>query len=460
MAKPLDLAPILREQLLRWRWAIAALAAAFFFTFEVVEHYPLASSLTDPNFVREVLLFGFVGPLLAGLVLSLLASTRTARVRANQNLNLERELSRQLASAAGWEELTTLIVRFPRSVLPVVGTSLLVRGQGQDQFDLAAEWWAPDEQSPTSPTLHLPGDCPSCAYAHSSQSETAYRCDCLDNAPGTEHSNRYCLPLVHGGMLVGLLYQYFPYRIQPPAEPMESLNALAPAMALALDSARSPHAAAFEMEAIRTERRRIARNLHDTLGQSLGYLHLKLDQLSGDDALQEIGEIRRELERMRIVANKSYRQVRGAVVALRSSTPTDLTITLLEHTRSVGDRVGFEVELFSEGQPRPLASHVQRQVLNIVREGFSNVEKHANARRVDTFVLWGEESLSIILSDDGKGFDTNRLSTNGHFGLEIMRERAAEIGGELILTSTPCSGTELTLMIPTPTPVPGSNGGG
>ena len=461
MTESLNLAPRMREQLLRWRWVIVALAAAFFFAFEVIEHYPLTTSLASADFIREALLFGIFGPLLAGIVLSLLANTRAERVQVDQHLNLERDLGRQLASAHSWDELTALVVRLPRIVLPVFGASLLVHGEGQDQFDAVAEWWDRDWQLPTTPILHSsPRLCDACVSARSSPSVGSYQCHCLDGAQVPGLGNRRCLPLVHGNVLVALLYMYFPNGVRFPTNSLDSLNALAPAMALALDGAQSERTAALGAEAIRTERQRIARDLHDTLGQSLGYLQLKLDQLSGDDALREIVEIRQELERMRAVANESYEQVRGTVAALRPTTSTDLASTLLHHARTVGDRSGFEVELFHKGQPRPLASYVQRHIVYLIREALVNVEKHANARRVEIYLLWEEDTLCIILSDDGQGFDPSRRPPHGHFGLEIMHERAEEIQGELFLTSSPGSGTETTLLVPTVAPIPGSNGGG
>jgi PAS domain S-box-containing protein len=196
------------------------------------------------------------------------------------------------------------------------------------------------------------------------------------------------------------------------------------------------------------ERTRLARHLHDTLGHSLGYLHLKLDQLTGEDALVTGEGVRQELAQMRDVANDAYEVVRGILAASLPSNATDLTTALLAQARSIGQRGKFEVQLSSEGQPQSLSPIVQQQVLYLCQEALVNVERHADAGQVDIDLAWGEDSLTLSLSDDGKGFDPEGVRCDRHFGLAIMHERAQEINGQLTLTSCPDMGTELVLRLP------------
>ncbi len=196
------------------------------------------------------------------------------------------------------------------------------------------------------------------------------------------------------------------------------------------------------------ERARLARHLHDTLGHSLGYLHLKLDQLTGDDALVANEEVRGELAHMRDVADDAYEVVRGMLAASLPSNATDLTTALLVQARAIGQRGKFEVRLSSEGQPQSLSPIVQQQLLYLLQEALVNVERHADAGQVDIKLAWGEDSLIISLSDDGKGFDPEGVRSDRHFGLAIMRERAREMNGQLTLTSCPDSGTDLVLRLP------------
>jgi PAS domain S-box-containing protein len=196
------------------------------------------------------------------------------------------------------------------------------------------------------------------------------------------------------------------------------------------------------------ERARLARHLHDTLGHSLGYLHLKLDQLAGEDALGANEEVRGELAHMRDVANEAYEVVRGMLAASLPSNATDLTTAVLVQARSIGQRGKFKVQLSSEGQPQPLSPIVQQQLLYLVQEALVNVERHADAGQVDIKLAWGGDSLTVSLSDDGKGFDPEGVRSDRHYGLAIMHERAREMNGQLTLNSCPDRGTDLVLRLP------------
>jgi PAS domain S-box-containing protein len=198
------------------------------------------------------------------------------------------------------------------------------------------------------------------------------------------------------------------------------------------------------------ERARIAQNLHDSLGHNLGYLHLKLDELAGSNALAGNEEVRRTLAQMRDVANEGYELVRGMLAASLSSYSADLATALLVRARSAGQRGDFEVQLTSQGQARSLSPVVQQQLLYLMQEALNNVEKHAGAGQVTINLAWEEDALTVSLSDDGVGIDPAGIRDGLHFGLAIMQERAQEIDGRLTLTSRPDTGTELVLRLPVP----------
>ena len=200
--------------------------------------------------------------------------------------------------------------------------------------------------------------------------------------------------------------------------------------------------------ALERERAHVTRNLHDNLGQSLAYLHLKLDQLVNSGVLQPLEEVRQELEQMRNVSNEAYEQVRRLLAASRPHNSTDLATALLVQARSVGQQANFKVHLTSHGPASTLSPVVQQQVLYFFQEALTNVAKHAKAQQVGIDLLWSEAALTIKLSDDGQGFDPEIIQPDGHFGLMLMRERVREINGRLTLTSNPAAGTNLTLWLP------------
>jgi PAS domain S-box-containing protein len=196
------------------------------------------------------------------------------------------------------------------------------------------------------------------------------------------------------------------------------------------------------------ERTRIARDLHDSLGHSLGYLHLKLDQLATSDALNDVGGLACELAQMRDVTNGAYELVRGMLAALLPSGSTDLTTALLAQARTIAERGSFEVHMTTDGRSHPLAPTVQQQLLHLFEEALINVERHANARQVHIELRWETDALTIVMADDGCGFDVDALPISGHYGLRIMQARAQEMNGELDIASLPASGTQVTLRLP------------
>jgi signal transduction histidine kinase len=135
------------------------------------------------------------------------------------------------------------------------------------------------------------------------------------------------------------------------------------------------------------------------------------------------------------------------LAAARPSNSTDLATALQAQAQSARNRARFRVHFTNEGQPRPMSPIVQHQVLYIFQEAMSNVVRHANAQHVELSLVWAEDTLTIMLSDDGCGFDPTSALADGHFGLTIMQERAEEINGFLSITSRPAVGTELTLRL-------------
>jgi PAS domain S-box-containing protein len=195
------------------------------------------------------------------------------------------------------------------------------------------------------------------------------------------------------------------------------------------------------------ERTRMARNLHDSLGHSLGYLHLKLDQLANGQTRDGVTVPRPEIVQMRDVANEAYEIVRGMLAALLPVNSTDLATALLMRTRSVSQRGGFKVTVATKGQPIALHPITQQGILYLFQEALNNVEKHANAKSVHLVLLWTTDTLTIAMSDDGLGFNIDTLQANGHHGLRIMQERAREMDAQLTVSSSPASGTEVMLQL-------------
>jgi ligand-binding sensor domain-containing protein/signal transduction histidine kinase len=213
------------------------------------------------------------------------------------------------------------------------------------------------------------------------------------------------------------------------------------------------------LEARVNERTRIARDLHDTLLQSLQGLMLHfqtgIDLLPGRPV-----EARKTLEIAVDRADQAINEGRDAVQGLRASAVE--TNDLVSAVRILGEELGtadtnqnsvvFEAQV--EGAPRNLHPILRDEVYRIAAEALRNAFQHAHAQRIEVEILYGERWLRLRVRDDGKGIDPKFLSADGrakHYGLHGMRERAQLVGGKLAVWSKLDSGTEVDLSIPAST---------
>lgn len=196
------------------------------------------------------------------------------------------------------------------------------------------------------------------------------------------------------------------------------------------------------------ERRIVSTFVHDQLGQNLGYIHMKLDQLSISDEIKKLTGVRIELEKLREVANESYEIVRDILKKMQPETIPHLSNLLHEHAKTVSRRAGFELVFKSLGKPVHLPVNTQQLVFFTFREVLNNVEKHANAKKVDVLVSWNERFLEVSVTDNGLGFEPGAIDTDEHFGLEIMKERIVSIKGRLSIISSTGAGTVVSISIP------------
>ena len=213
------------------------------------------------------------------------------------------------------------------------------------------------------------------------------------------------------------------------------------------------------------ERTRIARDLHDTLLESFQGLLLRFQVV--DDSLPP-GQAKEELERALDLAARAITEGRDTVQGLRSSTVE--TNDLARAIGALGEELagdetnsnGVECSVEVEGTPRDLHPILRDEVYRIAGEALRNAFRHAQARRIDVAIGYGERQFRLRVRDDGKGIDPevlDRQARAGHFGLPGMRERAELIGGDLEVWSKRQSGTEVGLNIPAAIAYTGSSGG-
>jgi signal transduction histidine kinase len=193
------------------------------------------------------------------------------------------------------------------------------------------------------------------------------------------------------------------------------------------------------------ERKRLARELHDETGQALNAILLGLRSVrsAGDPA-----ELERASEELRGLAVSALEDVRRLAFDLRPSALDDFGLAaalerLVERTRE-SSGVAVELETALTGR---LDDEVETAVYRMVQEALTNVIKHAGAGRVSVVVSRRDSTLTVLVEDDGSGFDPGAV-TEGRFGLVAMRERVALLGGRLEIGSGSGSGTTLRATIP------------
>ena len=196
------------------------------------------------------------------------------------------------------------------------------------------------------------------------------------------------------------------------------------------------------LRAQEAERLRIARGLHDEVGQVLTGVLLQLDALAaGNDA---------DLEETKQAVRKALEDVRRTARELRPEMLEDLGLVsaLTELSRKFAEQSGIRVERrFANGLPK-LTDEAEIAVYRVAQESLTNVARHARATRVDVTLDAGVDSVVLRVVDDGRGLAEAAASKNGHNGVRGMRERALLVGGALAVKSGRDGGVEVRLEVP------------
>jgi signal transduction histidine kinase len=201
-------------------------------------------------------------------------------------------------------------------------------------------------------------------------------------------------------------------------------------------------------QAVLEERRRIAREFHDTVAQKLAGIVLQLE--AGEDHLKPHPAARKYLCRALELAREGLNEAREAVwnlrpEALRSSTLAN-AIDRLAKDLTKGTPV--RVEFSRGGLEKRLPEEIEKDVLRIGQEALNNVVKHAHASKVNVELALAQDYLHLTVEDDGLGFAPEHLYVGSGFGLKGMRERAKLHGGICRIYSQPGQGTKLEAVVP------------
>lgn len=197
------------------------------------------------------------------------------------------------------------------------------------------------------------------------------------------------------------------------------------------------------------ERRNIAADLHDNIGQTLALARIQLAMVkksaSGDKMAAQIDEVSGSLL-------QAVRDTKTIIFDLSSASMNELGLAAaisewLEER--IGKRYGLKTEFVDHGHPRPISDDERAILFRNVRELLTNVVKHARANYVSVSIETADDAMKIAVQDDGIGFDyglvSQRGDSEGGFGLFSVKERMTDLGGGLEIASEPGKGCRVTL---------------
>ena len=210
--------------------------------------------------------------------------------------------------------------------------------------------------------------------------------------------------------------------------------------------------------AMMEERIRLAREIHDGLAQTLGFLKLQIAQMQTIVDRPDRTRLHSMLQTSHKALAEAYKDIREAIDGLRISVNDihDGSMEIQEHwiMQVINDFQGQletrkpEIIACSPLDRTPVSSEVQAQLIRILQEALSNVRKHAHAEHVWISYVCDRQNLILGIQDDGIGFNIDDIPRLSQHGLRGMRERSELIGADLQVISQPKSGTTIRISLP------------
>ncbi len=263
------------------------------------------------------------------------------------------------------------------------------------------------------------------------------------------------VPMKRGPVVVGVLNVHWAKELTELSEVAEILSVVGSLLAPSLEStllldrlAKREHELArfaqVTIDSQESERKRIATDLHDGIGQGLLSLLFHLDAAEGA-ALGDPAIVISEISRAKELANRTFEEARDSIRRLRPGVLDDLGLrSALESLFRVPGGLISSVDV----DEVRLESHLEIAIFRVCQEALSNVLKHSQAHSVAVKLRIAEDEVVLSVSDDGVGFDSSLATSEDHFGLLGMRERAELFGGKFEIYSKAGFGTRLTFKFP------------
>ena len=201
-----------------------------------------------------------------------------------------------------------------------------------------------------------------------------------------------------------------------------------------------------------SERQRIARELHDETGQALTAIGLGLRGLSGSLNTVNMDHTKKNLHQLELLTTHSLDELQRLIADLRPSHLDDLGLSsaMRWYANTLQERVNLVVHVEIVGEERTVVSPVKIAIFRIAQEALTNVVKHAQAKTAQVTLTYGDKSVQVRVTDDGKGFDLDAAGSAKRvsWGLKGMEERTSLLGGRFGVQSRQGQGTTVEVSIP------------
>jgi signal transduction histidine kinase len=207
----------------------------------------------------------------------------------------------------------------------------------------------------------------------------------------------------------------------------------------------------LQSKAILSERTRLAKELHDTIEQTMTGVTLQLNavakllQQNPESAGHHLGLARSMVRSSRVDLRRSIWDLRS-----RELEQFDLPTALLISGNQIADGANIRIEVEKKGAVRPLPEIIEENILRVGQEAITNTVKHSGATHLALELEFSSENVVLTIKDNGNGFTPDNCvgPNDGHFGLLGMSERAKRLDGKISITSAPGMGTTIRIEIP------------
>jgi two-component system nitrate/nitrite sensor histidine kinase NarX len=364
-----------------------------------------------------------------------------------------RALSEVAASLASATDVEALLARYLGTMMRIAGAQAgTVRVLAADGAHLRLVSAAGLPAELVERERLVPLGCGTCGEAVGAQavlcSHALERC-----SEATRHAfflgcaELFAVPIRLHGATLGVFNLFMQHAGELPEEVRSLFGTIGEHLGMALENARLTRE--NTRATLLGERQMLASQVHDSLAQTLAYAKMRAVALREAECSGDCERASRYFADLEDALEVAYRDLRGLIAQFREPmNPRGLAPALREAIDTFRRRSGLEVELAWRAAEPILAPEEEVQLFYVVQEALANVQRHAGARRVSVQIDREETRHVVRIEDDGAGFEPGEPAPGEHFGLAIMRERAARLGGTLAVDSSPGAGTRVRLDFP------------